>query len=140
MDSRIEERLDLFFLKNQIALGTKCSEKDIKLIENSLGEKLSDTHKEFLLKYGGSIVGDLAIYGLINSELMDENTVVELTESFVNDGVRLKKGQYVFSYDGSGNPIIQDTNGQILFFDHDIGEFEVLAVSLHDLIDENLPD
>ncbi|MEM0942229.1 MAG: SMI1/KNR4 family protein [Bacteroidota bacterium] len=138
MDSRIEEKLDVFYSKNQIALGTKCSNKDIEFIEKSLSVKLTETHKDFLLKYGGSLVGDFAIYGMINSELMDEENIIELTESYKDDDLTLEPGQYVLSHDGSGNPIVQDPSGGILIFDHDIGDFNAIADSLEDLIDRKL--
>ena len=46
----------------------------------------------------------------------------------------------VFAGDGSGNPILINSKGEVVLFDHDNGEREVLAKSLGDFIEENFEE
>jgi len=65
-----------------------------------------------------------------------------MRESFVCDDDNKEELQQsiVFAGDGSGNPILINSKGEVVLFDHDNGEREVLAKSLGDFIEENFEE
>lgn len=106
---------------------------DIDYIEKSLNIKINNDYKEFLLIFGGCFVG-LPIYGVKNCKLLEDITVVQLTNDFRADGVDLNVGCYVISMDGSGNPIYLNSSNHIMIYDHDLGKEKVFEIDFENMI------
>ena len=120
------KKTDDFFQKNPIAKGVSASEKEIREAENELKIQFDSDYIFFQLRYGGSMIGAKEIYGFHNSELMDEDNIVELTKSY-----RETEGSFmdclVIGTDYSGNFIIINKEGNVAVYDHDFDEYKILA-------------
>lgn len=138
MNESLKNRI-ITFIGDDSYKENQASDKEIANAEQQLNVNLNSDYKEFIKEFGGCYLG-YDIYAFKNERGLEKKSFVDLTLDFKKQGVPFNEGQYVISFDGSGNPIIQDTNGKVLIFDHDIGDFEILAESLEDLIDQNLPD
>lgn len=121
--------LDSFFQETPILRGQPTEIYDIERAELELNVKFDSDYKEFISFYGGSIVGNLPIYGFKNSEVMEDRSVTDVTLSFREDEWPGIKDSYVFSVDQAGNPIFSNYNKQVAYFDHDAGQEYVLAES-----------
>lgn len=102
---------------------------EVDVASQALGMKFPDDYQEFLLRYGGGIVGPYPIFGLRPVELMEEHrwSVVGLTEEIRTSGVNIPFQWVVFSEDLAGNPIGFDATGKIWIYDHDFGGIAELA-------------
>lgn len=108
--------------------------EDVADLEKLLKRSLDQQHKEFLLRFGGCFCG-VSIYGKYNSELLEEKTIVELTNEFSN---QIPDDAYAISFDGSHNPIYIDSHGRVFLFDHDTGEHELLGADFDTFVDDNV--
>jgi SMI1-KNR4 cell-wall len=117
----------------------KATDVELENAEQELGILFDSDYKEFVKLFGGCYVG-YSIYGFKNTQDLEDITIVELTNSFRKEDSVGGEGMYVISMDGSGNPILINSIGEVIIFDHDIGQFEKIADSFEDLIEENLPD
>lgn len=138
MRKELIDRLNNFFKKNSVALGTKSTIEEIENAEKALNTKFDPDYNEFLLNWGGCIVGTSEIYGLNNCELLDEETVIELNESFREDNPEIPSDWLVIGSDYAGNPIAIDNIGKIVVDDHDSGTIEILASSFEEYIENSL--
>ena len=138
MKNELRKRI-ILFLGNDSYKKNKANDQEISNAEKKLNISLNSEYKEFIKEFGGCYLG-YDIYAFKNERGLEKRSFVDLTLDFKNQGVPLNANQYIISFDGSGNPIVQNTNGKVLIFDHDIGEFEILAESLEDLIEKNLLD
>ncbi|MFC2398633.1 MAG: SMI1/KNR4 family protein [Capnocytophaga gingivalis] len=103
-------------------------------MEQTMQLKLDETHRYLLLHYGGVVIGDIRIYGLKNTELIGDETFVELTDEY-REQMSIEAQQYVISVDDTGNPILIDTaTREVILYNHDIGAYEKLFDSLEELI------
>lgn len=109
---------------------------ELAVLEKELNIPLNAQHKEFLLRFGGCFCG-VSIYGKTNSELLENRSIVDLNAAFSD---QIPQKAYVISFDGSCNPIYIDSLGQVLLFDHDIGEHELLACDFNSYINDNILD
>lgn len=134
MNAILIERLQDFFQKNPITMGAPSTADELLLVEQTMQLKLDETHRYLLLHYGGVVIGDIRIYGLKNTELIGDETFVELTNNF-KEQMSIEAQQYVISVDDMGNPILIDTvTREVILYNHDIGVYEKLFNSLEDLI------
>lgn len=134
MNAILIERLQDFFQKNPITMGAPSTADELLLVEQTMQLKLDETHRYLLLHYGGVVIGDIRIYGLKNTELIGDETFVELTNNF-KEQMSIEAQQYVISVDDMGNPILIDTvTREVILYNHDIGVYEKLFDSLEDLI------
>ncbi len=106
-----------------------------------LNTKFDVQYKSFIQNFGGAYVG-VAIYGFENSSSLGTETVIDLTlnaRKLSNSlGLFDEVNQcIVISDDGSGNPIAIETNGNIVLFDYDIEEKQLLALTFEQLIEDN---
>ena len=134
MNAILIERLQDFFQKNPITMGAPSTADELLLVEQTMQLKLDETHRYLLLHYGGVVIGDIRIYGLKNTELIGDETFLELTNNF-REQMSIETQQYVISVDDMGNPILIDTvTRKVILYNHDIGVYEKLFNSLEDLI------
>ncbi len=134
MNAILIEKLQDFFQKNPITMGAPSTTDELLLVEQTMQLKLDETHRYLLLHYGGVVIGDIRIYGLKNTELIGDETFVELTNDF-REQMSIETQQYVISVDDTGNPILIDTvTHEIISYNHDIGAYEKLFDSLEELI------
>lgn len=134
MNAILIERLQDFFRKNPITVGEPSTAEELFLVEQAIQLKLDETHRYLLLHYGGVVIGDIRIYGLKNTELIGDETFVELTNNF-KEQISIEAQQYVISVDDMGNPILVDTTTrEVILYNHDIGAYEKLFDSLEDFI------
>ena len=61
-------------------------------------------YRALLRELGGSHVG-VTVYGLRNSSLLEQRSMIDLTREFIADGWPLPLPCCVFGFDGSGNPM-----------------------------------
>lgn len=134
MNPILIEKLKDFFRKNPITVGEPSTAEELFLVEQAMQLKLDETHRYLLLHYGGVVIGDIRIYGLKNTELIGDETFVELTNDF-REQMSIEAQQYVISVDDMGNPILIDTvTRKVILYNHDIGVYEKLFDSLEELI------
>jgi len=120
------KKIDEFFEKNPIAKGIPTSENEIREAENELGIKFDSDYIFFQLRYGGSMIGAKEIYGFQNSELMGEDNIVELTKSY-RENEDSFMDWLIIGADCSGNFIGINKEGNVVVYDHDIGEYKKLT-------------
>jgi len=144
MNKEIVEQIKKFLSENEMFSGQPASEAQISDAEKKLGVEFDKEYKEFISLFGGSYVG-VPIYGFNNCEMLSDETVVELTMGFreaykEDDRWPVLEHSYVVSMTGSGDPVIINDKGNIVVYLHDNNEEEILANSLQELIEQNLPD
>lgn len=128
------EKLDKFFQANELLQGTPLTEIELTQAEQELNVIFDPDYKQFLRLFGGSMLGHLPIYGLHNAEVMENKSVVQLSQSFREDNWPGVEHNYIFSVDQSGNPFTINSEGHVTSFDHDAGEFYVVADSFEALL------
>ena len=133
MTEETVEKINRFFLNNPIAKGTPASQKEITDAEVKLDIKFDPDYTYFQLNYGGSMIKAKEIYGLHNSELMGNETIIELTKTY-RENVDGEKGWLIIGTDYAGNFIGIDKNGTVLCYDHDFGGLNILAISFEEYI------
>ena len=134
MNAILIEKLQDFFQKNPITMGEPSTAEELLLVEQTMQLKLDETHRYLLLHYGGVVIGYIRIYGLKNTELIGDETFIELTNDF-REQMSIETQQYVISVDDTGNPILIDTaTREVILYNHDIGAYEKLFDSLEDFI------
>jgi hypothetical protein len=117
----------------------KSTDLEIQEAEKELNVSFDNDYKEFLKLFGGCYVG-YCIYSFRNSSDIENTNVIELTKSFRTEGYPDYEGKYAISFDGSGNPILMNEQGEVILFDNDIGEYVKLNDSFSEFIEDNLPD
>ena len=138
------KRLEIFLAENEM-LGEPATAEQIAEAEKIMNVKFPEDYVDFITRFGGTYAG-IDIHAFENHSFIGKESVVELTtsmrESFVCDDDNKEELQQsiVFAGDGSGNPILINSKGEVVLFDHDNGEREVLAKSLGDFIEENFEE
>lgn len=142
MDEKLIKRIECFHEKHNNELrSTPATTKEIEEIEEKLEIKLNTEYRQFIERFGGSYAG-LDIHAFTNAATMGRETVVDLTnwcrEGYKNHEFSQELNEsLVFSSDGGGNPIVINSNGEVLIYYHDSGEKEVLAKSFNEFIKNN---
>ena len=137
MEKSTIEKLNDFFASNMIVKGTPSNLEDIVHAEKELGIKFDKDYVYFLLHFGGSLIKSYEIYGLHNSEMMGEDSIISLTKRFREDE-REHQDWLIIGTDYSGNPIGINQEGKVLLQDYDYGELNVLGESFEDYILKSL--
>ncbi|MED8265527.1 SMI1/KNR4 family protein [Escherichia coli] len=118
------------------------SDEDITHAENILNIKFNDQYIQFIKLFGGAF-GGISIHAFNNGSLIGNATVIDLTKKFRETYSDLDKdilnSFYAVSDDGSGNPILMNTDGEIFIFLHDSYEIEYLYSSLEELLMKSFP-
>lgn len=128
--------------QDMVLYGNPASDEEIARAENMLNIKFNDQYIQFIKLFGGAF-GGISIHAFNNGSLIGNATVIELTKKFRETYSDLDKdilsSFYVISDDGSGNPIIMNTDGEIFIFLHDSYEIECLYGSLEELLIKSFP-
>ena len=133
MEKSTIEKINDFFANNMIAKGTPSNLDEIARAEKELGIKFDKDYVYFLLNFGGALIKNKEIYGLHNSELMGEDSIISLTKRFREEGNE-HLDWLIIGSDYAGNPIGISKEGKVLLQDYDNGELNVLAESFEDYI------
>jgi hypothetical protein len=137
---KLLKRLETFLSENEM-LGTPATAEQIAGAENILNVKLPEDYVDFISRFGGTYAG-IDICAFEN----DSESVIQLTQdmrqSFGNEDDRGKEAQQsiAFADDGSGNPILINTKGEVVIFYHDSDEREVLSKNLGKFIEDNFEE
>lgn len=137
MKQKLLKRLSTFLKENEM-LGTPATDEQIEQAEKELGIKFSADYIDFIKHFGGAYAG-LSIHAFINGKAIGKETVIELTNALRISHPEVSN-TYVISDDGSGNPIMINSKGEVLIYYHDDEESEVLASSLEKYIEENFEE
>ncbi len=130
-------RLDAEFAESPMMRAADVpSEAEVVQAEQQIGVAFPDDYRQFLLRYGGAMVGPYPVFGLRPVEVMGVNhwSVLDVTRHYRSDGVPGTDHWAVISEDHAGNPIGMDQNGAIWIHDHDFGGAAHLARTFEDYI------
>lgn len=101
---------------------------EVQAAEKEVGIVFPADYREFLLRFGGAMVGPYPIYGLRSAEVMEDGvSVIDVTSRYRGDGVPGCDDWIVFSADHCGNPVGMDSSGAVWIHDHDFGGIAPLA-------------
>lgn len=142
MNAELTEKLQQLFNEHSGLLGKPASDEQIHSAQQTLGITFHPDYVEFIKRFGGSFAG-IDIHAFENGSLIGKQSVTELTVDFRHghDTCELPElqGAFVISGDGSGNPILMNSQGQLYLYLHDEGEVELLAPSLEALLTSSFP-
>jgi len=68
-----------FFQETPILQGEPTASIEVEQVEAQLDTTFNSDYKQFIILFGGSMLGTRPIYGINNSEVMENKTVVDLT-------------------------------------------------------------
>ena len=144
MNESLIKRIEYFLFDkdNSLFLGKPAEDKIITDAEKKLNVKFDKDYIQFIKLFGGSFVG-LPVYAFSNSEMLSNQTVVDLTNEFresyeVDDRCPIIQSSYVISVEGNGDPIMINPSGEVLIYYHDDDVVETIAPSFEKLIEDNL--
>lgn len=141
MKQEVINKLNVFYQKNPTMLGKAATNEQIANAEKELNIIMDKDYKEFIQIFGGAYAG-LAIHAFINGTSIGNETIIDLTNSarnLFNDANLFPEinKSLVIADDGSGNPIAIMPNGEVVLFDYDTEEKQVLSNSFEEFIEEN---
>jgi len=135
------EKLDLMFLESPVMRAEDVpSVQEVETAEQQIGVPFPDDYREFLLRYGGAMVGPYPIFGLRPCHVMgdDQWSVINVTDEyrckFRRAGIDCISNWIVFSEDHGGNPVGMDATSTVWIHDHDFGGLSELAAGFEDYI------
>jgi SMI1-KNR4 cell-wall len=128
--------LNIEFDQMPILKGSSVSLDEVRIAEKELGVAFCNDYIEFVMKYGGAIVGPYPLYGLRRCEAMARNfwSLIEVTKRFRSKQWPELGMHYVVSDDHAGNPIWIESDGTLKTFDHDAGDLFLVADNLESYI------
>ena len=111
-------------------------EREIDKASEQIGIPFAADYREFLLRFGGAMVGPYPIFGLRPVEVMgdDEWSAIAMTQQNRAEGVPGSDAWVVVSRDHAGNPVGMDAQGAIWIHDHDFGGITSLARNFEEYI------
>jgi hypothetical protein len=144
MNQELMERISAFLDKNPTLKGSPATAEQIASAENELGVTLDNDYKEFIQRFGGAYAG-IAVHAFANGSSVGNETIVDLTKQNRNiaNGNELfpeLNKAYVIADDGSGNPIALTPKGEVVLYDYDTEEQQVLAPTFEALIEGNFTE
>jgi len=113
----------------------------VDALAEKLGRPLPPDYREFLLRYGGAVVGSYSIYGVRQAQAgmgRAPQSVVDLNERWRRPGWPHANEWLIVSEDGYGNPIGIADDGRVLSWDHDLGGIHELGSSFEDFLRREL--
>lgn len=131
------ERLDTMFSESPVMCSDEIpTNEEVNIAEQLIGVPFPEEYREFILKYGGAVVGPYPIFGLRSADVMDEDrwSVVEITNQIRQIGIDDANKWIIVSEDHAGNPIGMDGDGKIFIYDHDFGGVSEIATSFEEYI------
>lgn len=133
--SDLWQRIDAYLGEDVSILAAGAAPRtELDKIEQCAAFDLPEDYREFVLRYGGAIVGSYEIAGFGQSEAMSNASPISLTERFRSDNWPGVLFGLVISMDGSGNPICIMRDGAIVSFDHNVGEFFLFGNTFRDFV------
>lgn len=130
MKKELIERLRRFLTAHDM-IGTPASDELVVRAEQELEVKFSPDYIDFVKNFGKAYAGMMII------ALDGNENVVNWTKSFREVHTEVAD-TYVISDDGSGNPIMINSKGEVEIYYHDSdAERETLASSLEQFIENN---
>ena len=130
---RTIERLRRFLTAHDM-IGTPASDEQVLCAEQELGVKFSSDYIDFIKNFG------TAYAGMMINALDGNENVVEETKSLREVHPEVTD-TYVISDDGSGNPIMINSKGEVEIYYHDSdAEIKTIAPSLEQYIEDNFPE
>lgn len=130
MKKELIERLRRFLTAHDM-IGIPASAEQVIQAEQELGVKFSSDYIDFIKNFG------TAYAGMMINALDGNENVVDETKSLREVHPEVTN-TYVISDDGSGNPIMINSKGEIEIYYHDSNtERETIASSLEQYIEEN---
>lgn len=141
MKQEVINELNIFFQKNPTMVGKAATNEQIINAETELNIIMDKDYKEFIQNFGGAYAG-LAIHAFINGVSIGNETIIDLTNRarnlFNEAGLFPEINEsLVIADDGFGNPIAIMPDGEVVLFDHDTEEKQILSNSFEDFIEEN---
>jgi hypothetical protein len=141
MKQEVINRLSAFFKKNPTMSGKAATDEQIINAEKELNVIVDKDYKEFIQNFGGAYAG-LAIHAFINGTSIGNETIIDLTNNarnLFNDAKLFPEinESLVIADDGSGNPIAIMSNGNVVLFDYDTEEKQILSNSFEEFVEEN---
>lgn len=131
------DRLDNMFAESPVMRADEVPTSDeVDSASQQVGIPFSEDYRQFLLRYGGAIVGPYPVFGLRGSDVMEDDrwSVIDVTNEVRQSGIDGVSDWVIFSEDHSGNPIGMDAHGKVWIFDHDFGGVTELASDFEDYI------
>ena len=123
-------RLDRYARDQPRCVAGPAASSDVDAAERRIGMPLHPDFREFVLRYGGALIGSLPVYGVRTAEMMGDpafETFDEVTLRFRGDAWPGTRDWVVISTDLGGNPIGLASEGDVWTCDHDAGELLLLA-------------
>jgi hypothetical protein len=130
------QKLDNEFLTSPVTAAGPVPVVDVLELERQVGFLLPTDYNEFVVRYGGGIVGPYPVYGVRASGAMspEESSAMGVTRSFRNQQWPGTENWLVISSDHAGNPFGIDSKGRVWISDHDAGIVEVAASGFEEFI------
>lgn len=116
--------------------GSVPTSEEINQASKVLGVPFAADYREFLLEFGGAMVGPYPIFGLRPVEVMGDDhwSVIGVTRHYRNEAVPGTAEWVVFSEDHAENPIGMEANGVVWIHDHDFGSVVMLAPNFEEYL------
>ncbi len=135
---RIKKEMDLVPLKEN-----PISDLQIREVEKELTIKFHNDFVKFIKIFGTVDVETLPIFSFEDGIVKTGQTITELTKTFREDykedfRSKFLDTSYVISFDGSGNPILINSSGQVMIIYHDCDEYKIFANSFSEFLEKIL--
>ncbi len=136
MTNTMTNLLDAEFAEFPVLVAGPTSLKVVEDIQDFAGFIVPESYRDFVVRYGGAIVGAYSVFGSGASTAMgtNESSVVEVTNRFRAENWPGSEDALVISMDLAGNAIMLRKDGKIVCFDHDVGETDILALTFEAFI------
>ncbi len=137
MNSDTLDRLDQMFAESPMMRAEDVPTQDeVDAASHEIGIPFPEDYREFLLRYGGAMVGPYPVFGLRPVDVMDDDrwSVVDITGEIRSERLDGVSKWLVFSEDHAGNPIGMDADGKVWIYDHDFGGVAKLAEDFEEYV------
>jgi SMI1 / KNR4 family (SUKH-1) len=122
--------LESQFARHPFLRGGRVPQEEIDAAIAALQVPFPDDYREFLLRYGGAIVGPYPVFGLRPVEPMgNEWSVLEVNRRYRRERWRGVDDWLIVSVDHAGNPMGIAEDGRVWVSDHDFGDIAPIADS-----------
>jgi hypothetical protein len=127
-------RLDEQFTEFPVSRSESVSEAEVDAALAAVGRPFPSDYREFVIRYGGAAVGSYPIFGVRSAEVMSDDTVVDINETYRADGWPGADEWLIVSMDLGGNPVGISEDGRVWTHDHDVQQTFLLADSFEQFL------